>query len=241
MKLNRLFLAIGLKEEHAALYASLLEKGPLTLAELSRAAKLYRPATYKLLPELEEQGLVTRTLHGKRTYFAAESPEKLEPVIEKERHAATLALHDMRERFDKRKKAPQVTVGSGRKGISNVYDDILHTLKRGEVFYRYSSAKQKRARNAYVPADYEKRRDAKRLERYVITNKRTSSLKTSKLERYIRSIPADFDRFEYDVTLLVYGNKIAYVDYASDTAITIENPAIAQFQKKLFQLLFSRL
>lgn len=241
MKLSPLFTLIGLSDDHAAIYEALLKRGPLTLAETARYAKLYRPAAYRLLPELEEHGLVRRALRGKRAYFAAESPEKLEPALEETRHSLALTLHDLRDQFEKKRSAPLVTVGQGRKGIANVYDDILRTLKRGDTFYRYSSAKRKRSRNAFVPENYEARRDAKRLERYVITNKRSSSLKTQKLERYIRVIPAEFDAFEYDVTLLVYGHKIAYVDYASETGVIIENPAIAQFQRKLFQLLFSKL
>jgi DNA-binding transcriptional ArsR family regulator len=240
MDLRSLFSTIGLTADHAALYRALLGK-PLTLAEAARSAKLHRPAAYRHMAALEERGLVKQALRGKRTYFMVESPAKLEWELENARHTSAVLLHELTERFEKQRRAPAVTVGQGRKGIVSVYEDILHTLKRGAVFYRYTSASKKRPRNAYVPERYEARRDAKQLERYVITNKRTSALKTQKLERYIRIIPPEFDRFEYDITLLVYGPKIAYIDYASETAITIENPALAQFQKRLFQLLFSKL
>jgi sugar-specific transcriptional regulator TrmB len=241
MKLDAIFSSIGLDAEHARLYAALVTKSPVTLAELARAARLYRPAAYRLLPELEEKGLVERVLRGKRAYFAPRSPAALAALVEDSRHASAETLRDLQAQFEKHAKAPQVTVGYGRRGIANVYDDIVETLRRGDVFYRYSSARKKRPRDAYVPVRYEERRDAKRLERYVITNNRTSSQKRKKLERYIRIIPPEFDRFEYDVTLLVYKNKIAYVDYGSETALTIENAAVAEFQLKLFKVLFSQL
>ena len=241
MKLDSLFFSIGLGPEHARLYSTLVKAGPATLAELAREARLYRPAAYRILPELEERGLVERVLRGKRTYFAPRPPSVLAALVEDARHTSTETLVGLQEQFEKRRRAPQITVGHGRKGIANVYEDIVESLRRGDVFYRYSSGRKKRSRTAYVPARYEERRDAKRLERYVITNKRTSSQKRQKLERYIKIIPAEFDQFEYDVTLLVYKDKIAYVDYGSETAITIENPAVAEFQLKLFKLLFSKL
>jgi DNA-binding MarR family transcriptional regulator len=241
MKLDSLFASLSLSVKHARLYRALLSSGPLTIAELARGAKVHRPVAYALVPDLEERGIIKRVLSGKRVRYAAESPEKLEVLLEESRHASSSLLLELKELYGTRRKSPEISVASGKKGIAGVYDDILHTLKRGDTFYRYSSAGKKRPRHAYVPANYEARRDAKRLERYVITNKRTSALKAKKLERYIKIIPAEFDKFEYDITLLVYGNKVAYVDYTTDTAITIENPAIAQFQQKLFKLLFAKL
>lgn len=241
MKLDTLFASLNLSPKHARLYRALLTKGPLTIAELARTAKVHRPAAYALIPELEERGVIKRVVSGKRVRYVAESPDKLETLLEESRHASTSLLLELKELYGKSSTSPEITVTHGKKGIAGVYDDILNTLKRGDTFYRYSSAKTKRARNAYVPANYEARRDAKRLERYVITNKRTSTLKSRKLERYIKIIPSEFDRFEYDITLLVYGDKVAYVDYGTDTAITIQNPAVAQFQQKLFTLLFAKL
>lgn len=211
------------------------------MATLARVAKLNRPAAYRIVADLEQRGLLRRVVSGKRIHFAAETPEKMETVLTDAHQASIGILEDLKEQHTRRGTAPEVTVGYGKKGIARVYDDILHTLARGDVFYRYSSASKKRTKHAYVPKDYEARRDAKRLERYVITNKRTSALKTKKLERYIRIIPAEFDRFEYDITLLVYAHKIAYIDYNSETAVTIESRAAAQFQRRLFQLLFSKL
>lgn len=241
MDASPIFSLLGLTRQHALLYKALIENGPQTVAGLAHKTRMHRPAVYRLVPELEAQGLIRETLRGKRTYFAAEPPEKLKSALEASQDRAQELVAQLEESQAKRGKAPLVVVGTGRKGIASVYDDILHTLKRGDTFYRYSSASKKRPRNAYVPENYEARRDAKRLERYVITNKRTSALKSAKLERYIRIIPAEFDRFEYDITLLVFGDKVAYVDYSTDTAVTIENKAIAQFQKRLFQLLFSKL
>lgn len=129
----------------------------------------------------------------------------------------------------------------GRDGIRKVYDDIVATLKKGDTFYRYSSSRRPKKRDYYVSKDYSKRRDEKQLERYVITNEGTGKLKKPKFEKSIKTVPKSFDLFEYDITQIIYADKVAFVDYNTETAIIIENPIIAEFQKKIFKLLFQKL
>ncbi|MDO8521576.1 MAG: hypothetical protein Q7S52_05670 [bacterium] len=122
-----------------------------------------------------------------------------------------------------------------------MYEDILATLSKGGIFYRYSSTKEARREGFYVPKNYRARRDAKKLERYVITSKGSASRKSPRLERAIKTIPPSSDLFAYNITQLIYGPKVAFVDYNTETAIIIENPIIAKFQERLFKLLYQRL
>lgn len=39
----------------------------------------------------------------------------------------------------------------------------------------------------------------------------------------------------------MYGDKVAFIDYNSETVLLIENPKIAEFQKALFKSLYKRL
>ena len=61
------------------------------------------------------------------------------------------------------------------------------------------------------------------------------------LERAVKVIPEGSDLFAYNVTELIYGTKIAFVDYNTESAFIIENPVIAAFQERLFKLLYQRL
>lgn len=86
-----------------------------------------------------------------------------------------------------------------------------------------------------------KLRDQKQLERFVITNAATQERKKPRLEKSVKIVPRNFDLFEYDATELIYADKIAFVDYNTETAVIIENPKLAEFQKKIFKLLFMKL
>lgn len=241
MENNTLLRQLGLTNNAALVYLALLSSGPETIARIAAVAKIARPLVYSALPELLANGLVAKAPRGKRTYYSASSPSKL-----KELHGALLAsleraLPRLEERFLLSGDRPRVTYLEGRIGIVSVYEDILKTLPVGGVFYRYSSGVGAKKHEYYVPKNYRTKRDAKKLERYVITNRQTAARKSVSLERAVKVIPEGSDLFAYNVTELIYGTKIAFVDYNTETAVIIENPVIAQFQERLFKLLYQRL
>ena len=241
MKNIEILEKIGLSKKESTVYLTLLESGPLTIAGVAEHTGFHRPALYVLLPRLEGRGLVGKTHKNKRTFFVAESPEKLGTLVGEISDSFAGILPELKRAYTTKAKKPLVKFLAGRKGIVSVYEDVLVTLKRGEVFYRYSSTKNVRKPDWYVPKQYRERRDKKQIERFVITSEKTQSRKKSRLERYIKTVPKDFDLWEYDITQLVYGDKLAFVDYNTETAIIIENPIIAEFQKKIFKLLFKKL
>jgi hypothetical protein len=68
-----------------------------------------------------------------------------------------------------------------------------------------------------------------------------ASIKKPRLERELRIIPKNIDDFQDNIFMTIYANKVAFVDFNTETSILIENKDIADFQKKLFKLLFKSL
>jgi hypothetical protein len=62
--------------------------------------------------------------------------------------------------------------------------------------------------------------------------------KSPRLERELVIIPESLDEFDQNVSLTVYGDKVAYIDFTNESSIIIENPMIAEFQRKLFMLTY---
>jgi alpha-L-arabinofuranosidase len=104
-----------------------------------------------------------------------------------------------------------------------------------------SSEKNVDKANTYLPKDYREKRDKKQLERYVIMSETQKKSKKPRLERDIVTIPPEYDEFVDDVQMIIYGNKVAFIDFNSESSIIIENKFIADFQLKLFKLLFKTL
>jgi len=77
----------------------------------------------------------------------------------------------------------------------------------------------------------------------VITSNELMKFKSNKkvLNREMIGIPKKYDLFEDNITKVIYGNKVAIFDYNSETSFVIENKKFADFEKKIFKLLFKYL
>jgi len=78
----------------------------------------------------------------------------------------------------------------------------------------------------------------KEIQRCVITSETLAKTKRPRLEREIVTIPKHFDLFEDNISKMIYGDKIAIIDYNTETVLIVENPMLARFEEKIFKFLF---
>lgn len=238
-KYKNIFLKIGLSEPDAEVYACLINNGEMLPMEISKKTNLYRPVVYKSIENLDDKKLIRISSRGKRKTYIAESPERLETLFKEYEKSFFNDIEDVYKIYESSADKPTISIAEGEQAIRDVYSDVVNTLGKNEKYYRYSSIHQFN-KNKYIPKDYQSIRDKKGLERMVITgfnNQPTKKL----LGRSFKSIPKEFDLFEDEVNLVIYKDKVAIVDYPSKMTINIKHKKFAEFQKKLFKLLFSRL
>ncbi len=240
MKTRSILEKIGFNPQQSLIYKALLEMGPSSISDIIRKTGLHRPVVYKVLPFLIDNSLVSVMPKGKYKVYVAESPEKLEKIfsrLEDDFNAEIYHLHDI---YQAAGKKPIVTYTEGDKAIKEIYSDVVHSLKKNDTYYRYSPALGA-AKKKYVPDDYRSTRDRKNLERFIITDEASKNKTSFKLGKSIKTVPKDYDIFDLNISQVIYGNKVAIVDLNTKTVTTVENKIIAEFQKKLFKLLFSKL
>ncbi len=231
----------GLSKKEAAVYTALLERGALTLMDISRDTHINRPALYELIPRMQEKGLVSQVKAKRRVLYKAESPDHILRAYKEEHKDIEARLSALTEEYGHAsQEKPIIKYFEGDHGSSFVLDDIAYTLPRGGTFYRYS-ARRKKDDPDFEKSYYVKTRESKQLERLVITSVERAQEKEPKLDRHVKAIPKDFDLFEDNISLFIYGDKIAYIDYASNTAFIVESHKIARFQEKIFKLLYKKL
>lgn len=230
----------GLSEKEAKLYLALLDEEALSILELSRKTGIHRPALYQLLPKLEFKELVRRYTVGKREVYAAESPRKIEKLFKKVEQGLGLFLGRLNDQYESRGRKPTVQYSYGKKGYDYLFDDIASSLPKDGMYYRYSA---RRMDEKYFEATdyYLKMRDKKRFERKVITSAAKNQGKKNRLEREIKVIPEKIDLFNDNVSSYIYADKVAFVDFDTQTTFIINSKKIADFQRKLFQILWGKL
>src|SRR3989338_8744923 len=84
-RLTDVLIKIGLSEHEATVYHSALALGPSTVLALSRASGVRRTTVYSVIETLKRKGLMAEELKGFKTIFFANSPNKLEQVLEERR------------------------------------------------------------------------------------------------------------------------------------------------------------
>lgn len=232
---------VGLPKKEAAVYSALLEGGQQSISELNRSTHINRPALYEIIPRLIKKNLVSKVKHKNRYQYAAESPRELAAQYKDEYQDISKRLGVLSEDFSQPSATkPVIKYFEGEHGMRFVFDDVAHTLPPNSEFYRYS-AWTRNHKDTFKNTFYVHERDRKKLERLVITSEKKASAKKPKLERSVRAIPKEFDLFEDNVSMVIYGNKTAYIDYEAKAAFIVESEKIARFQEKLFKLLWKKL
>ena len=243
MNKQEILQKIGLNKDESAIYLALLELGPSHISTISDKTKIHRPLIYKAIPLLLEKKLITQTQKEKTVLYVAEPPNRLESIFEDLKIDLFEILPALEDTYvTNTKKGIKVRFLEGQSGTMRVFDDVVRSLKRDDIFYRITSNKDgNEKRDKYVPRSYRRIRDAKKLQRMVITNEQTAEHKEDKLDRFIKVMPGDFGAFDYNVTQIIYGDRVAFIDYNSETALIIENKAIADFQTSIFKNFYKKL
>jgi sugar-specific transcriptional regulator TrmB len=78
-------VGLGFSQEAGKLYGALVEKGPLTILEASRASEVERTALYRLVEDLTAKGLIEEVLEHKSRRVRAVEPAKVKLLVEQEK------------------------------------------------------------------------------------------------------------------------------------------------------------
>lgn len=230
----------GLSEREATAYLTLLGTDKMSILDISKKTGIHRPALYEILPKLEAKQLVRNVRVGKREYYAAESPKKIEKLFAQVQSGFQTFIDRLNQEYTQLDKRPVAQLHYGKKGYDYLFDDIASVLPKEGIYYRYSA--RRTDEKHFNPTDYYfKMRDKKRFERKVITSAAKHKNKGKRLEREIKSIPENVDLFDDNVSSYIYADRIAFVDHDTQTTFIVHSKKISDFQKKLFQMLWGKL
>lgn len=206
------------------------------IVEISNRTGLHRPLIYKTIPYLVESWLVSRVLRWKRNYYKAESPEHLKKLFLSLTQRFDGIMPELEDLYNTWNKNPTIQILNWRKGVRQVFEDVIISLNKWDTYYRYSS--RSNFNQSFLPSGYREMRDKKQIQRMVITSEKLEKQKSRKLEREIVSVPAWFDLFDDNIVKIIYADKIAIIDYNSFTSFIVQNKILAKFEEKLFRIIY---
>ncbi len=234
---------LGLSWDEAKIYSYLLKNPQKNISDISKDLWINRPKLYKILPNMLENGLIGKTLSGKRILYIAENPDILSQYLENIKQDFDTFLPEIKKHYQNAFQKPIFRHLQGFEWIKNIFIDIGNSCQKWDTFYRYSSRRD--TQNTSIPEkDYKIYRDIrnkKQLQRYVITSEYLDKLKVKNLDKDVVVIPKKIDIFEDNITKIIYANKVAIIDYNTLESFIIESEVFAGFEKKIFLLLFKLL
>lgn len=230
--------SMGLTENEAKIYLSLIQYGTQTVGSITNKTGIHRRCVYDAMERLIEKGLVGYIIRENKKYFEVTNPEHLLTILqEKEKDVLAIIpkLHAMYEGSEKQ----DVKVFKGRKGARAIYDDIIKT---GEDYYalgatgKISETIGPKTYDKYVQARVEK---GIRLYTIYPESMRGTpmSRKKNAVVRYV------LDEYASPINTIVYGIKVEILiweyDPTSPLILLIENKKVAEAFKHYFKMLWN--
>lgn len=249
-KYQQLFTQLGLTENEATVYETLLNHGQLPIIELqSFHPELKRTNLYAILYSLRDKQLVVQTQKGAKTEFRLNDPSQLQSLISKrqeeiESQKALLSayLPNLNQTYQLSSEKPTTRILEGYEGIKELYLDTIRENKPILSFLGLTEADESIARwlrRYYAPM----RKKARINARVIVSAEKNDSETKSYIKRSVEELReikiASKKMFPAVIEVQIYGNKVSFANYNKDNApvgIIIENKFIAETMRGLFEL-----
>lgn len=236
---------LGLSEKEAKVYLAALELGASSVQKIAQKAKINRATTYVILESLKKKGLTTSYEQGKKTFFSAEPPQRLELLVknlEQEVNEKKSELVDilpqLKAIFNSSGNKPRVKFYEGKEGIVASRIESDSKLKPGTKIYAFNNLDLLFSTIADVEENAQNR--AKRDNPIdVIYTREAGPLKnanSTKEKRKTRFIPKD--KFPFRATIsIVPGIQVRIATYEDQyMGVIIEDSTIANAMKAIWDL-----
>ena len=242
---------MGLSENEAILYSQMLSRPRSTVQELGTYAPFPRTMLYYVLKQLVRRGLVSAKKEEWRTVYIAEDPERLYDILasteqEFERDSDTIRelIPRLKHQYRLAGKRPNVRTFDGAAEYMKALEDILISKPREILAYEVLAKKKP---SLEIVDAHEKQRITRKIQKKILFFEHGNALQFLKDRRYndytqFRSIK-DGSVKPFEVELILYDGKLLYTSYYDDyepTAILIEDQALHDMQKNMFEVLWKQ-
>lgn len=125
MDINKTLARVGLTGKKARIYTTSLKLGPSSVLALSKTTGIFRPALYKLLSELEDEGLFFTTISGKRKLYAAIDPSRLLDLYHEREQELKRVLPALVQLAGLASTKPKLEYYEGKEQLRSLYRSVL--------------------------------------------------------------------------------------------------------------------
>lgn len=235
MQFDRLLNQLGFSQNETKVYLASLQVGLASAHVIAQKARLQRTTTYSVLGALVRRSVVAKTKVRGKSRFLAEPPDKLMVLLDELKTKLTTAMPQLAAIYNRSETKPKIVFYEGEPAIQAVYDDTLRE-KPTEILEWNTNAY---FGNRHVDPNYIAKRVALGIHAKRIAGK-GSVWETEHQRRdaaelaETRIVPRE--EFWPEIEVNMYGNKVAFMNYAEQMSVIIESKAIADAMRQVYAL-----
>ncbi len=238
---------MGLSPNESAVYDALLKLGLSPAKNILSQTNLHRQILYDALESLKQKGLVSHVVQSNRRYFRAADPknfldyfERREKALLDEKKAFLTELPKLRALQAKKFTGQEASLYFGNAGIKSLLNDMIETGKEistmGASDFQTESFRYQLQVN--LPK-FHRMRVKKKISLKILFSQEQKS-RARELDglafTQARVLPREFTS---SVSYNVYNGKVSMIFYGDNPfGVLIQSPAIADAQRRHFQLLW---
>lgn len=234
MDINKSLQQLGLNQKEAQIYLSLLQLGNASVLSIAKQSSIKRPTVYEILESLKNQGLVFENLIGKKKFWQAQAPDKLEEMMQNKLERIKNILPELKTIYNLPQTKPKVLHYEGFEGIKNAYGSLISDFEKGENYYIISSSKDWFSIDEEYFLKFVEKRNKSGVVSRMLCPKTKENQIYSKFAQ-TKFLPKDIN---FSTNMVVYQNKIIYSSIEEKFALVVESRSLANQQKQMFELLW---
>lgn len=233
----------GLSSHEASVYMAMLELGPTTILKLSRQSGVKRTTIYHVIESLKGKGLVSMEERGFKRYPVAESPSRLERMLDEQKNALKSFFPELEALYSLRGNDSIIRYYSGVEAMRSAYDGLLQDLRNGDDYYVIGDPDRWSQFDKEYFKSFIERRLKIDLKAKVALVPSASALAYKKTERNYREEVRIFpEGTTIDANMTIVPGKIVIHPLTHPiTTIVIETGAVVRMQKNLFEVIWRSL
>ncbi len=235
----------GFSEKKSRIYLALIELGEASVADIAVKANLKRTTVYSLLPELQNEGLVSIIKKAGKKRFYVEDPRLLKTSMEETAKMIDTVIPDLQSLHSVFAYKPKITIYEGVGGMKDIYREVVRSVSSGDVILSYIGTTDfenvfpKEISDFYINERIKK----KALNRIITIDTSMAKKWEQSAKKELREIKIIKDsKQHFSGDMKIFGNKVAFLSYKENfMGILIESKEISNLNRSWFEKLWSLL
>ena len=239
--------SIGLSKGESRVYIALLSLGTTSVGAIIKEAPVARSKVYDILERLQEKGLVSVIVEGKRKRFSAVPPKRITEFLEQQKNEVTQREQSLQKILPQlaaltpKKKRTSAELLTGPRGIRTFYDmSLYNNPQKEEVLVLGYSKEASVYFHAYF-RQYHKERIRRKIPGRVIYEYDTWFLKKREKRKYVeqRYLPKHIKKPAF---VWIFGAIVGTIVFTKEQKVCfmIKNKTVAQSYRGYFNMLWKQ-